>query len=118
MAKDSYAKKIESIPKHKIQEIINYCYNYLENININYLEKIDIRTNLFLEMLYDTSRNKFIEFNDYRINSDDIKNIYMYSRNLEQITKDFINGKIELQSIDNNDTFYYKIIRNINKQEI
>ena len=70
-----------------------------------------IRPNLFLEVLYDVAINNYLSFEDYNISPQDLKNVYTYTKNIEEIIKNFVDGKIELLGIDSNDQFYFKIFK-------
>ena len=104
-------KTVDDIPNETKDEIITYCYGVMRGVNSGYLKKMQIRPNLFIEVLYDTAVNNFLGYSDYHLSPQDLKNVYSYSKNIDDITKNFINGRVELMGIDNNDQFYFKIQR-------
>ncbi len=104
-------KTVDDIPQPTKEEIITYSYGVMRGVNSNHLKKMQIRPNLFLEVLYDVAINNFLGYGDYHLSPQDLKNVYSYSKNIDDITKNFMDGKIELMAIDNNDQFYFKIQR-------
>ena len=104
-------KTVADIPQNVKDEIVKYCYGVMRGVNHSHLKKMKIRPNLFLEVLYDVSVNNFISFEDYNISPQDLKNIYAFTKNMEYIINNFMEGRMELLAIDNNDQFYFKNTR-------
>lgn len=94
-------------------EIIKHCRLKFKTISKDHLKKNEIRTTLFLEIMYEQCLSNYYKTNDYRLSDDDLQAIYSAARTTVLLTQEYLAGKCELMSINDDDILFFKIRRSI-----
>lgn len=100
-------------PANVKEEMIAHCRDKFKSINKDYLKKHGIKSNLFLEIMYDTCLGNYYKKSDFRLDNEDLESIWVQARNQATLMEEYINGKVILSAISDNDHFFFKIMRKI-----
>lgn len=103
---------VYNIPDDKKREVIRYCYDFMNHINKEVLNKYEVRTNFFMEVLYDKALHNLADYEDCALTNEDLKEVYTYSRIAEQNIKAYMDGRNELLAIDDDGVFHFQIKKN------
>ena len=96
------------------KSIINYCYKVYGYIDKRFLKDNKIRSNLLLEVMYAFCTQKYNDTGNFKITENEINNLFNYSRNMDMIIQEYIDGKTQLEFIDNDGNYNFIRMKQIN----
>lgn len=103
-----------TLSEEERKEIIDYCYLRIKDIDARVLNKNNIPVSFFLEKMYDRAEINYLAHEDFELDMDQIRTVFMLCKNVVDTEKMFVDGLCTLSAIDEYDNFFYKNILLIN----
>lgn len=94
---------MKNLDKEVKKEIINYCREVINKINISYLKTNYVFKNEFLEFLYLTCIANWEKYGDYILTEEHISILFAAKKHNELYMEKIRNKNCEIKAIDNLD---------------